>query len=84
MNTKSSVIELCTFPDDDKDFCKRFEVSADWLVDVLERLDSINERKGVVLRNFLDNYIWDESWFIYELAKDNGKIISEREQEKMK
>ena len=27
-------IGLCTFPDDDKDYCKYFEVDKDWLIDV--------------------------------------------------
>jgi hypothetical protein len=73
-------IELCTFPDDDRDYCKYFEVPKDWLIDVLERLDNMNERKGVDLENFLDNYVWDETWFIYELAKAKGKLIMEQEE----
>ena len=74
-------VELCTFPDDDKNYCKHFEVSRDWLVGILESLDRFNENKGVDLENFLGNYVWDETWFIYELAKKNGKIISEEEVE---
>ena len=70
-------IGLCTFPDDDKDYCKYFEVDKDWLIDILERLDSQNERKGVDMENFLDNYCWDETWFIYELAKEKGEIFNE-------
>lgn len=73
-------IALCTFPDDDKDYCKYFEVPKDWLVDILERLDNMNERKGVDLEEFLDNYVWDETWFIYELAKTKGKLIMEKEE----
>ena len=49
----------------------------DWLIDILERLDSQNERRGVDMENFLDNYCWDETWFIYELAKEKGKILGE-------
>ena len=45
-----------------------------------ERLDNMNERKGVDLENFLDNYVWDETWFIYELAKAKGKLIMEQEE----
>ena len=30
-------IGLCTFPDDDKDYCKYFEVDKDWLIDILEK-----------------------------------------------
>lgn len=74
------IVGLCTFPDDDKDYCKYFEVHEDWLIDILERLDNMNEQKGVDLEEFLDNYVWDETWFIYELAKDKGKLIMEKEE----
>lgn len=71
------IVGLCSFPDDDKDYCKYFEVPERWLMEILE---SMNDRKGVDLERFLDNYIWDETWFIYELAKKNGKLIMEKEE----
>lgn len=74
------IVGLCTFPDDDKDYCKYFEVHERWLIDVLESLDNMNERKGVDLEDFLNNYIWDETWFIYELAKNKGELIMEKEE----
>lgn len=74
------IVGLCTFPDDDKDYCKYFEVPETWLVGILDSLDSVNERKGVDLERFLNNYVWDETWFIYELAKDKGKLITEKEE----
>ena len=74
------IVGLCTFPDDDKDYCKYFEVHERWLMEILESLDNMNERKGVDLEEFLDNYIWDETWFIYELAKNNGKLVMEKEE----
>lgn len=77
---EENIVGLCTFPDDDKNYCKYFEVDKKWLIDILIRLDNMNERKGVNLDNFLDNYIWDETWFIYELAKDKGKLILEQEE----
>ena len=73
------IIELCTFPDSDDDYCKLFAVTRDWLVDILDRLDQCNEQKGVDLENFLENYVWDETWFIYEQAKASGKILREEE-----
>lgn len=72
--------ELCTFPNDDKDYCKVFSVPTDWLIDILERLDKVNERNGVDLENFLENYVWDETWFIYLQAKAKGKLLREDEQ----
>lgn len=74
------IVGLCTFPDDDKDYCKYFEVHERWLMEILESLDNMNEQKGVDLEEFLDNYIWDETWFVYELAKNNGKLIMEKEE----
>lgn len=79
-NENPNIVDLCTFPDDDKDYCKNFSVPKDWLIDILERLDSFNERKGVDLENFFDNYIWDETWFIYLEAKATNNLISEEEQ----
>lgn len=76
---KEKRITLCTFPNDDADYCKEFDVPQDWLIDILERLDKINERKGVNLENFLDNYIWDETWFIYLHAKNKDKLTREEE-----
>ena len=67
---------LSTFPEDDKDYSIVFEVPTDWLIDVLERLDGKNENVGVNLANFMANYIWDESWSIYELARKEGKVLN--------
>ena len=75
---KEKEIELCTFPDDDNDFCKLFKVQKNWLINLLEKLDSFNERKGVDIDEFLENYIWDETWFVYMQAKKEDKIIEEK------
>lgn len=77
---KERTITLCTFPDDDADYCKEFDVPKDWLLDVLRCLDEKNERKGVDLDNFLENYVWDETWFIYLQAKKEKRCIREEEQ----
>ena len=72
-------VTLDTFPDDDRNFSKKFTVPKSWLIDILGRLDGFNERKGVDLERFLQNYIWDETWFIYLQAKKDEVIISEEE-----
>ena len=74
-------IRLQTFPDDDRNYCKNFTVPKDWLIDILERLDSFNERKGVDLERFMQNYIWDETWFIYLQAKKDEVLVEESEGE---
>lgn len=71
-------IGLCTFPDDDRDYCKYFEVPKDWLIDVWEKWN--NNKRYIDLEEFLDNYVWDETWFIYNLAKGNGALITEKEE----
>ena len=72
-------VTLDTFPDDDRNFSKKFTVPKSWLIDLLEKMDALNERKGVDLERFLQNYIWDETWFIYLQAKKDEVIISEEE-----
>ena len=32
------IVDLCTFPNDDKNYCKYFEVSKNWLMEILEDL----------------------------------------------
>jgi hypothetical protein len=66
-------IGLNTFPDDDKDYCKYFEVEKDWLIHFLKK------NNGMDIEEFLNDYIWDETWFIYYFAKGCNKLICERE-----
>lgn len=73
-------VELDTFPDSDEYYSKVFTVPKDWLLNIMDRLDEKNERKGVNLENFLQNYVWDETWFIYLQAKAEGKLIREGKQ----
>jgi hypothetical protein len=73
----AKTIELCTFPKDDNDYSHSFTIPRDWLIDILEKMDGLNERKGVNLKNFLENYVWDETYFIYENAKKNGVLLEE-------
>ena len=70
-------IILDTFPDSDNDYQKKFIVNKAWLVDILERMDALNDRKGVQIERFLNNFIWDETEAIYDLAKQQGKIVKE-------
>lgn len=76
---EDDTVALDTFPNDDRNFSRHFVVPKSWLIDILERLDGFNERKGVDLERFLQNYIWDETWFIYLQAKKDEVIISEEE-----
>lgn len=76
---KEETVELCTFPEDDKYYCKSFKVPKNWLLEIIEKLDSLNERKGVDFDSFMENYVWDETWFIFVQAKKEGKIIETEE-----
>ena len=76
---EDDTVTLDTFPDDDRNFSKKFTVPKSWLIDLLEKMDALNERKGVDLDQFLQNYIWDETWFIYLQAKQCEVISEERE-----
>lgn len=74
-------IELCTFPNSDKDYCKTFSVPKEWLIDLLERVDQLHNREGVSLERFLEEYVWDETWFVYLQAKNAGKLLKEETQQ---
>lgn len=70
-------IELCTFPKDDADYCLSFIVPQTWLTKVIKKEDECSGRKTTSLKKFLDNYCWDETYFIYEAAKTDGVILEE-------
>ena len=63
---------LCTFPDNDFDYCKTFVVETEWLEQYLEK-----NIRVCSLKEFVDSYFWDESWFIYLAAVAQKKVISE-------
>ena len=71
------IVELATYSDSDESHDKVFAVPEDWLLDLLERLDDLSERKGVDLDNFLQNYCYDETWFIYNQAVKEEMLIRE-------
>lgn len=64
-------IDLCTFPDDDKDYCKVFTVSKEWLTTALN---------GESIESFLNRYTWDETFVLYLNAGNEESIINEFEQ----
>lgn len=74
---KIETTELDTFPDDDKDYCKLFEVPTDWLLETIRTMDGYKERKGVTVQQFLEEFVWEETEVIYELAKQQGKLLRE-------
>lgn len=73
-------VELCTFPETDDSYCKWFVVEKKWLLDVLDRMDALNNRYGVDLNNFLENYDWSETDPIYHMAIAADKLIVEKEE----
>lgn len=74
-----SPVELCTYPDHDSKFTKIFKVEHDWLIDKIIDLHKLNDGERTNLQNFLDNYIWEETEIIYQAAKTEHKLISEKE-----
>ena len=73
----AKTIELCTFPKDDADYCLSFIVPQTWLIKVIKKEDERSGRKPTSLNKFLDNYCWDETYFIYEAAKTDGVLLKE-------
>ena len=74
-------VELETFPVDDTFYSLAFVVPKEWLIDMLERMDALNNREGVDLQRFLENYIWDETYFLYSAAQAANVIIREENKE---
>lgn len=56
---------------------KWFVVSEKHLIALLEKMDEYNERKGVDLDNFLQNYCFDETEYIYAAVDGSGHILCE-------
>lgn len=74
------IIKVCEFDEDDSDYCRDFVIPKGWLLEKLEFIDSCNENKGVDFDKFLEEYVWDETWAIYEAAKAEGKLLFEEVQ----
>lgn len=71
-------VELCTFPVVDEDYCLSFVVPKKWCSDYLRKIEYIPCRKKTDnLKEFLDTYAWDETYFIYEAAREEGVILEE-------
>jgi hypothetical protein len=73
---KKNTITLETYgryeEDGDIQYIKYFDVPRAWLeVQVLDEYDTLNE--------FLDNYIWESTEFLYEKALGDGVVTNERE-----
>lgn len=71
-------VSLDTYPDKDDQQCRVFQVPTGWLLKLLEKLDELNEQKGVNLENFLCNYCYEETSFIYTQARIKGLVLDER------
>ena len=70
-------IKLDTFPDTDFDYCKKFIVEKNWMFDTLQNSLLHNEYGPTTLESFLYNYVWEETEAIYDLAKQQGKLVKE-------
>lgn len=71
----SDAVDICTFPNDDANYCHEFTIERVYL---LEWLKSQTGEKRT-MDEYLDTYSWDETYFLYLQAKALGKIIEERE-----
>lgn len=61
---------LKTFPRSKKHFCLEFGVPKEWLKRALRRLEI-----EMTLRVFLDEFTWEQTKAIYDLAKNDGVIL---------
>lgn len=73
-----NTIELCTFPVADEEYCLFFSVPRDWLSNYLRKIEYNScRKKSDNLKEFLENYTWDETYFIYETGREEGMILEE-------
>lgn len=77
---ENKFVELRTYPDRDDKKYKLFAVPRFWLTRTLERMDELNNRQGVDLDNFIENYVYAETEAIYEMAKSSYLVEYEREE----
>ena len=71
-------IELCTFPVSDEDYCLSFIVPEKWCSDYLSKNNyKYCRKKTDNLKEFLETYTWDETYFIYQTAREEGVIFEE-------
>lgn len=75
MTTTSDHVDICTFPQDDKNYCHEFTIARACLEEWLENAPEEERTPD----EFLDTYTWDETYFLYLSAGTLGKIIEESE-----
>ena len=69
-------VELETYSDNEIDETpNKFKVPKAWLLKLLKEMDSLNTRQGVNLDNFLQNYVYDETYAIYCIAESKNKLL---------
>lgn len=68
------LVKLDTFPSDNKYYSLSFGVPQSWLINYLK------DQKSVSLEEFLETYIWDDTWFVYLQALQDDVLIYERNQ----
>lgn len=66
---------LDTFPPTDDKYCTMFVVTTEYLKEYISDIDSYNENCGADVDNFYLNYIWDETYILYEKALNADKLV---------
>lgn len=72
LNRKNNYIILDTFPEEDKDNCTSFSVPLGWFMELMDSVSRLANGEPFDLQAFLDNYIWEETDFIYKQAQKAG------------
>ena len=72
---KKNTTELTTFPESDEFFATYFTVPTDWLVKTLKERDFFeNVNEDFDLNDWLQEYVWDETYFLKSYAEADGVI----------
>ena len=76
---KNNCIFLDTFPEEDKYYCKSFSVPMAWVIELMDSVSHLANGEPFNLQTFLDNYIWEETDFIYNQAEKAGVLLGEKQ-----
>lgn len=74
-NGKNNCIFLDTFPEEDKYYCNSFSVPLGWFMELMDSVSRLANGEPFDLQAFLDNYIWEETDFIYKQAQKAGVLL---------
>lgn len=76
-NEKYDSVLLETYPDKAENWIRVFSVPFDWFVNIMDNLSMLTNDTPFDLQFFLDNYCFDETYLVYQIAKRERVMLSD-------